>query len=209
MAFDVASETGTVLVASPYNTFGEALVECLNSKFLIHAAIARSEDEVVQMCNDPKTVKLVLVDHGQAMTIDPYIMDLAQKIPVALILDRPSASVARAVIDGDFRGMVLKSTPLRKTIAAIHLMLGGDRYLSDLLPKTPTHLNPVVRNMKLSRRESSVAELIARGQSNKTIEETLNLSAAGVSSIVHKLFVKFDVRNRTELAIQWENSGSV
>jgi DNA-binding NarL/FixJ family response regulator len=29
-----------------------------------------------------------------------------------------------------------------------------------------------------------------------------------VSSIVHKLFVKFDVRNRTELAIQWENSGN-
>ncbi len=208
MPFDVASKNGTVLITSHHATFGEALVECLNTQFSIHSILARTEQEMLQACDNEQDIKLVLMDHGQALTIDPVVQEMATKFHVALLLDRPSASVARAVIDGGFKGMILKSTPLRKTIAAIRLMLGGDQYLSDLLPKSPTQLDPFVREMKLSRRESSVVELIARGQSNKIIEETLNLSAAGVSSIVHKLFVKFDVRNRTELAIQWENSGN-
>lgn len=208
MPFAVASKNGSVLVASHHATFGEALVECLNNQFMINATLARTEQEMLQACDSGQDIKLVLMDHGQALTIDSVILDLATKFNVALLLDRPSASVARAVIEGNFRGMILKSTPFRKAIAAIRLMLGGDQYLSDLLPKSSAQLNPFVREMKLSRRESSVVELIARGQSNKIIEETLNLSAAGVSSIVHKLFVKFDVRNRTELAIQWENSGN-
>jgi DNA-binding NarL/FixJ family response regulator len=208
MPFDVASKSGTVLIASHHTTFGEALVNCLNTQFSIRSMLARTEQEMMQACESEQEIKLVLMDHGQALSIDPIVQELARKLPVALLLDRPSASVARAVIEGDFRGMLLKYTPLNRAIAAIRLMLGGDQYLSDLLPKTAVHLDPFVREMKLSRRESSVVELIARGQSNKIIEETLNLSAAGVSSIVHKLFVKFDVRNRTELAIQWENSGN-
>ena len=208
MPFDGASKSGTVLIASHHATFGEALVECLNTQFSICATLARTEQEMMQACERAQDIKLVLMDHGHALSIDPVVQELAKKLPVALLLDRPSATVARAVIEGDFRGMVLKYTPLNRAIAAIRLMVGGDQYLSDLLPKAATHLNPFVREMNLTRRESSVVELVARGQSNKIIEETLNLSAAGVSSIVHKLFVKFDVRNRTELAIQWENSGN-
>jgi DNA-binding NarL/FixJ family response regulator len=58
----------------------------------------------------------------------------------------------------------------------------------------------------LTRREGEVAELIAKGLTNKAIAATLLLSRRTVEGHVARLFAKIDVSNRAQVAT-WVSQG--
>ena len=55
-----------------------------------------------------------------------------------------------------------------------------------------------LKKLSLSNREYEVLQLLAKGYSNADIAETLFLSISTVKSHVSHLFVKMDVRSRTQ-----------
>lgn len=57
--------------------------------------------------------------------------------------------------------------------------------------------------MHLTQREKEIARLVAIGQSNKQIAQTLCISVQTVKNILHNVFEKNDISSRTELAIRW------
>jgi DNA-binding CsgD family transcriptional regulator len=52
----------------------------------------------------------------------------------------------------------------------------------------------------LSDRERRIAELVARGRSNKEVAATLFISAKTVENNLSRIYAKLGVRTRTELA---------
>ena len=58
-----------------------------------------------------------------------------------------------------------------------------------------------LKNHDLSRRESQVLDLISNGLTNKEIATQLMIGEATVKQYLRLLFVKFEVSNRTQLAI--------
>src|SRR6185437_14582670 len=60
----------------------------------------------------------------------------------------------------------------------------------------------------LSGRAKQVAELVARGYSNRDIATELNLSGQSVKNVIHSLFNKLGVWNRVEFANRLKVAGS-
>jgi DNA-binding NarL/FixJ family response regulator len=58
---------------------------------------------------------------------------------------------------------------------------------------------------ELSDRERSIAELVARGRSNKEVASTLYLSTKTVENNLSRIYAKLGVRTRTELARVFED----
>ena len=61
--------------------------------------------------------------------------------------------------------------------------------------------NEVVKNVKLSPRESDVLRLVTEGYTNVQIAEVLDISAHTVKSHVNSLFNKLGVNDRTQAAV--------
>jgi DNA-binding NarL/FixJ family response regulator len=102
--------------------------------------------------------------------------------------------------------------------------------LSETLSETPSQPNPeilvqlelagfqytlsrqcisVKGSEKLSPREQQVADLIAKGFSNKSIAETLSISPWTVSTYVKRMFIKWKVASRPALIARLVESGQV
>lgn len=54
----------------------------------------------------------------------------------------------------------------------------------------------------LPPRQSQVAELVARGLSNKEIASALDIAEQTVKNHVHEIYVRFQVTNRVQLTIK-------
>lgn len=57
--------------------------------------------------------------------------------------------------------------------------------------------------MDLTPRESAIADLVAKGMTNKEIAEQLVVSVRTVDFHLRNVFRKLSVRSRTELAVAW------
>ena len=88
-------------------------------------------------------------------------------------------------------------------------MLGLGGYLGWLSKKAPVNLvqvSPVepeidqdmIRKLDVSKREMEVLALIAEGLSNQEIAEKLFISESTIKTHVSNLFVKLDVKRRTQ-----------
>ena len=89
------------------------------------------------------------------------------------------------------------------------LLLGLGGYLGWLSKKTPVNLVPLspakkeideemIRKLDVSKREMEVLALIAEGLSNQEIAERLFISESTIKTHVSNLFVKLDVKRRTQ-----------
>ena len=90
-------------------------------------------------------------------------------------------------------------------IAVLFAFLGGWLALR-LIPRP--RATDFVRNeaaiaqLRISRRELDVLELLAKGASNKSIARTLKISPNTVKAHVASLYAKLEVSNRTEAVAQ-------
>jgi DNA-binding NarL/FixJ family response regulator len=95
-------------------------------------------------------------------------------------------------------GYVQKSIGWKELLAAIRAVAAGERYLPpDLAARLSEHL----RREPLSERELEVLRLIVRGQSNKEIGVSLNISDVTVKRHITHILEKLGVQDRTQAAI--------
>ncbi|MBM3892508.1 MAG: response regulator transcription factor, partial [Verrucomicrobia bacterium] len=91
-------------------------------------------------------------------------------------------------------GYVQKSIAWKELLAAIRAVAAGERYLPpDLAARLSEHL----RREPLSERELEVLHLIVRGQSNKEIGVSLNISDVTVKRHITHILEKLGVQDRT------------
>lgn len=164
---------------------------------------------------------------GAAETLEEGLRLAASRRPDVVLLDlklpdgadrdgvAAFAAVARGIVvftayDGDedvfrairggARGYLLKGTPAADIARAIRQVHAGESYLS---PRIAAKLvkgvaQPRARSGPLSARERGVLRLVAAGQSNRQIAETLLISERTVKFHVTALFNKLGADNRAQ-----------
>lgn len=105
--------------------------------------------------------------------------------------------VYRAIQAGAL-GYVQKSIGWRELLAAIRSVAAGERYLP---PELAARLKERLGREPLSERELEVLHLIVRGQSNKEIGVSLNISDVTVKRHITHILEKLHVLDRTQAAI--------
>jgi DNA-binding NarL/FixJ family response regulator len=95
------------------------------------------------------------------------------------------------------RGYVLKDAPGSDIVRAIEAVLNGGIYYSAAL--MPIIAQPRIKEESLTARERQVLEQIARGASNKSIADTLDLSVRTVETHCLNIKRKLNIEGRTEL----------
>jgi DNA-binding NarL/FixJ family response regulator len=95
------------------------------------------------------------------------------------------------------RGYVLKDAPGSDIVRAIEAVLNGGVYYSAAL--MPIIAQPRLKEETLTVRERQVLDQIAKGASNKSIAETLDLSVRTVETHCLNIKRKLNIEGRSEL----------
>jgi DNA-binding NarL/FixJ family response regulator len=114
-------------------------------------------------------------------------------------------------------GFLLKDAPSADLVHAIRVVAGGEallapsvtrRLIEDYATRRTPRTRPAVLNT-LTPRETDVLRLIARGQSNQEIAETLVLAEQTVKTHVSRVLTKLDLRDRAQAVVFAYESGLV
>jgi DNA-binding NarL/FixJ family response regulator len=117
--------------------------------------------------------------------------DPAPAIIVLTAYDYPQ--YAEAALRLGASGFVLKTAPLADLLDAIRRVAGGGLAFS-IRPRASAGL------ARLSERELDVVRLVVEGRSNDEIGGRLGIGPKTVESHLRRLFERFDLSSRTELA---------
>ena len=117
--------------------------------------------------------------------------DDAPAVIVLTAYDYPQ--YAEAALRLGASGFVLKTAPLAELLDAIRRVAGGGMAFS-IRPRAQGGL------ARLSERELDVVRLVVEGRSNDEIGARLGIGPKTVESHLRRLFERFDLASRTELA---------
>lgn len=113
--------------------------------------------------------------------------------------DRPQ--YARAAFDRGASGYLLKTAPMDEVVAALRLAVSG------VVIVQPQHLTAVAGRPSLTARELELVRGVAGGRSNDEIAARLGVSRKTVEAYLTRLFERWGVTTRTELALRAEREG--
>jgi DNA-binding NarL/FixJ family response regulator len=115
-------------------------------------------------------------------------------------------------------GFLLKDAPGADLVHAVRVVAGGEALLAPSVTRRliedyatrgrSARTRPAVLNT-LTPRETDVLRLVARGQSNQEIAETLVLAEQTVKTHVSRVFTKLDLRDRAQAVVFAYESGLV
>jgi DNA-binding NarL/FixJ family response regulator len=162
------------------------------------ASTAREAAEVVAAAN-PDVIVCDLWLDGQPDGLDVLARIVAggPKAPHVLVLsgfDQPS--FLRAAFEGGAAGYVSKAAPVEEVVDAVLAIATGESRFPDV---TLRALRDAPR--RPSERELAAIRLLARGSSNDEIAVGLGISIKTVESHFRRLFGRYGVLSRTELAM--------
>jgi DNA-binding NarL/FixJ family response regulator len=117
-------------------------------------------------------------------------------------------------------GFLLKDAPPADLIAAVRVVAKGEALLAPSVTRrliadfarqrpAPRAASSGLRLNGLTERETEVLELVARGQSNGEIAETLVLAEQTVKTHVSRIFTKLRLRDRAQAVVFAYESGLV
>ena len=174
----------TALVAHPFPIVVDALAA------LVAAAgytVVRASDRAATAAALATTPDLVVI----AATLDGGAGDPATAHPGA----------ARLVVgDAAADGVVALSEPVARLAAAIAALAGT--------AGTAALAGTAAPDAGLTPRERDVARLVAAGQRNRRIAETLGISEGTVKMHLHNVYTKLGLESRTQLAMAAERLGA-
>ena len=163
---------------------------------------ASSLAQACTLCDEHPDLRLVLLDLGLPDAQGLHsLTTLRERAPDArhVVLsadDRPQTVLA--AIDAGAVGFIPKTSEFRVMAEALERVLQGGVYLpasATALADTPADV-PV-----LSPRQLSVLALLVKGQSNKGISRTLDLSASTVKTHLEAVFRRLGVNSRTQAVV--------
>ena len=156
-------------------------------------------------------LSLLLLDMGLPDASGSFALDelkqLCPKVPVLVV----SGTVDAQSIDSAFakgaRGYVPKNSSATAFRAAIEMVMNGEMYVPPhVLPSQGSDAPPVAVQQpssgqaRLTRRQSDVLVMMAKGLQNKEIAQALDMSPSTVRAHVTAILKALGVENRTQAA---------
>jgi DNA-binding NarL/FixJ family response regulator len=116
-------------------------------------------------------------------------------------------------------GFLLKDAPAAELVHAVRVVAAGDallapsvtrRLIADFAGNTPSYPPAIsARLAELTRRESEVLQLVARGLSNTEISERLVIAEQTTKTHVGRILMKLGLRDRVQAVVLAYESGLV
>ena len=113
--------------------------------------------------------------------------------------DRPQ--YARSAMQRGAAGYVAKTAPTDEVVSAVRIAAAG----GSAFP--PAQIAALARAPELTEREVSLVRLVAEGWSNDEVAARLSISPKTVEAYLTRLFERWGVATRTELALHAERAG--
>ena len=101
------------------------------------------------------------------------------------------------------QGMVLKTSDPSLLIECMDAVMSGERWVDpEIAEGTRRAKEKAASAPLLTRRERELVELVRQGLRNRDIANELGVTEGTVKVYLHAIFDKFNVENRTELALR-------
>lgn len=118
------------------------------------------------------------------------------------------------MLNGGAKGYLVKNKSKEELVNAIHQIYNGNRFISlDIMDNYIEYIQnkpqKAINNVDLTRKETEVISLVAKGKQDKEIAECLGITETTVYTHCRNLRKKIGVTNRTELAIYARENGIV
>lgn len=200
-----------LLVADDHALFADALCSLIQMHWpdcvVSHVADAHELFEALSTCTSLDGILLDLRMPGmEAASNIERIVEGAGGVPVILMSGLATASEISEAFDMGISEFIPKSRTGSDLVKILIEVLGRGGMPLDRSPEGASADQILAR---LSRRELETARRMARGQSNKEIALSLNISPETVKVYSKSILKKFSVRNRTEFAIEAVRRGLV
>ncbi len=141
----------------------------------------------------------------------PIVREYPALIKVIFNANADHTELHYAALKLGISGVFNKRDPLELVIRGIQQVKAGkkwfsrdlmDRFISELLTKTPFDERHTLSNDVLTKRERAITQLIIKGAQNQEIANELHISVNTVKTHIYSIFRKTECRNRIGL-IKW------
>ncbi len=166
------------------------------------SAQANGEDAIIAL---PKAYpEVVLMDlHLPGRSGTECVRELRKKLPeaqfVMLTIEEDSRKVFESLQAGATGYLVKNATP-EKILEAIREVHRGGSPISSQIARllVRTFQKPATNEGSITKRESEILALLARGYRSKEVAEELTISVPTVNTHVRNIYEKLQVRSRAE-----------
>jgi len=166
---------------------------------LLEAATFAQTMEMAQTHHDLDLIILDLrMPGGSYRDTIASLITYAEMTPIIVISAYQSPEIIQSVLDLGVKGFLPKSSDCKMMQQAISLVLGGEIFI----PNEAAGHNQRLDGVALTQRQKQVLALLGEGLCNKDICRRLDISERTVKMHISALMEKFDVHNRTQIAIK-------
>ena len=217
MAVEKKNDRIRVAIIDDHPLFREGVVCTMrSSKFLEVVAEGECADDAVRIVKD-ELPDIVLLDISMPGCGIEAARTIARVCPVVktimLTVSETEEHVGQALAAGA-QGYILKGTSGSELINSMRAISRGESYVSPGLAarlltvnrpsQAASHENDLPALPKLTKREESILDLVARGLPNKEIAKNLSISDKTVKHYMTSIMQKLHVRNRVEAVLVFQ-----
>ena len=198
--------TTRIVIANRNAAIAQALALLLQQEdeFDVTADLT-DEDQIFGVVAEAKP-QLLLVDPALPnLDMDALVRHVADKSPgtsVAVLTDSVDGRYLKRAVESGAQGYLSMEVGADELIQKLKLIAGGHVIASGSAVKDLSDLagsSSNVSNDGLSDREIEVVNLVARGETNKEIADTLVIAENTVKVHLRNIYGKLNLRNRQEL----------
>lgn len=196
----------TVLLVDDHPMIGAALEMLLRDTSYEVIGRARSVAEANSLVGKHKPDLLLLdvnLPDGSGLDVLKRLPRSRSRPKVILLTAGMDDAQLLAAAELDPEGMVLKTTDPELLTECMTQVTGGERWIDPEIVERTRHAKQRAASAPpLTRRERELVELVRQGLRNRDIAAELGVTEGTVKVYLHAIFDKFQVENRTELALR-------
>ncbi len=220
-----------VLIADDHALIRQGMVHALRNNSIADTIVeAEDRETVLAQLQQHADIDVVLLDlfmpGAKDFDLLIHICNNYPDIPIIVVSAAEEPEYMRKSIDLGASGFIPKSAPMEIMLSAIQLVKSGGTYIpadmmqaksdssEDRIPQ-PAEMNMqeieenelIVKSAEsLTKRQSQVLGLMAKGQANKEIARELGVSEHTVKIHVTAILRLFNASNRTEVVVKARNA---
>lgn len=187
----------------------KALIE-FDSKIHVVLQANSAKDCISKLEKKDKQIDVLLLDINMpdksGLELIPEIKKINKKIKILLLTVHKEIEYLIEALDKGVNGYILKDSPSSELIKAINIIYNNEEYIQpELIPFLNSALINIdedkIKVKSLTKRELEVLIFVAKGNFNKDIAISLNISERTVKNHISNIFRKIDVEDRTQAAV--------
>ncbi|MCE3278474.1 MAG: DNA-binding response regulator [Bacteroidetes bacterium] len=197
-----------VIIAEDHDILREGLQSLLRDEPKIKVVAGAANGKILLDYLETTPVDVILMDINMpvmnGVEATKIIASEFPKIKVLVLSMMDNPNYLTMMMEAGAKGYILKSTGKEELVHAIEVVAAGGKYISPSLQAKAEALNAKTNNdsfddVKLTRRELQILEMLAEGMTNKEIAEKIFLSRRTVETHRKNLIEKTNCKNSSAL----------